>query len=103
MLNAMITEDENPGIERLVNMLSQVSKEANIKAILNSVKEGAAYITCQPESATIFNETQLSQGLSFVIFNHAGVQIPVIFIRGHTDYPLMTFENNGIGCPAKPK
>ncbi len=102
MLNALIVEDEKPGLEVLVKTLSQVSTEVKIKARLSSVKESIECITCHPEADIIFSDVQLSDGLSFSIFNQTGIQIPVIFVTGYDHYTVMAFENNGIDYLMKP-
>lgn len=102
MLNAIIIEDEKPAMEALIRTLSQVSTDLNIKARLGSVKESIEYLANQPEADIIFSDVQLSDGLSFDIFSHTGVRIPVIFITGYDDYMMMAFENNGIDYLLKP-
>ena len=102
MLNAIIIEDEKPAMEALVRTLSQVTTPVNITARLGSLKESLAYLTKQPDADIIFSDVQLSDGLSFDIFSHTGVQIPVIFITGYDDYMMMAFENNGIDYLLKP-
>ena len=102
MLNAIIIEDEKPAMEALVRTLSQVTTPVNITARLSSLKESLAYLSKQPDADIIFSDVQLSDGLSFDIFSHTGVQIPVIFITGYDDYMMMAFENNGIDYLLKP-
>jgi len=102
MLNAIIIEDEKPAMEALIKTLSQVSTPVNIIARLNSIKESIDYISTQPEADIIFSDVQLADGLSFDIFSHAGVYIPVIFITGYDEYMMMAFENNGIDYLLKP-
>lgn len=102
MLNAVIIEDEKPAMEALVKTLSQVSIPVNVVARLGSIKESISYLTSQPEADIIFSDVQLADGLSFDIFSHAGVQVPVIFITGYDDYMMKAFENNGIDYLLKP-
>ena len=102
MLNAIIIEDEKPAMETLVKTLSQVSTPVNITARLGSIKESINYLSGQPEADIIFSDVQLTDGLSFDIFSHTGVQIPVIFITGYDEYMMMAFENNGIDYLLKP-
>ncbi|MDQ2863243.1 MAG: LytTR family DNA-binding domain-containing protein [Bacteroidota bacterium] len=102
MLNAVIIEDEKPAMEALVKALSQVSTPVNIIARLGSIKESISYLSRQPEADIIFSDVQLADGLSFNIFSHTGVQVPVIFITGYDEYMLMAFENNGIDYLLKP-
>ncbi len=102
MINAIIIEDERLAMQALVNMLSKVSMEVNVKARLTSVKESMDYLAGKPEADIIFSDVQLSDGLSFDIFSRSHVQIPVIFITGYDSYMMMAFEHNGIDYLLKP-
>lgn len=102
MLNAIIIEDERPALEVLEKALMSLSTEVKVIAKLRSVKEGIEYIANKPEADIIFSEVQLRDGLSFDIFNHAPINIPIIFITGHSDYMMTVFEHNGIDYLLKP-
>ncbi|MDQ6843887.1 MAG: response regulator, partial [Bacteroidota bacterium] len=102
MINAIIIEDEKPAMEALVNLLSEISIEVNIKARLDNIKSSIEYLSNHPGADIIFSDVQLSDGLSFEIFTQTGIQIPVIFITGYDKYMMMAFENNGIDYLLKP-
>lgn len=102
MLNAILIEDEKPAMEVLVNVLSQIRTDVNIKARLSSVRESIEYLSGRHEADIIFSDVQLPDGLAFDIFSQSGVTIPVIFITGYDDYIMMAFENNGIDYLLKP-
>lgn len=102
MINAIIIEDEKPAMEALVKTLLQVSTEINIKARLGTVKESIEYLATHPQADIIFSDVQLPDGLSFDIFSHTSVQVPVIFITGFDNYIMMAFEHNGIDYLLKP-
>jgi DNA-binding LytR/AlgR family response regulator len=102
MLNAVIIEDERPALESLLNTLSAVTDDVRIIARLGSVKESIEYLS-QPNSVDlIFSDVQLSDGLSFEIFNKTNIRIPVIFITGYDEFMLNAFEYNGIDYLLKP-
>jgi DNA-binding LytR/AlgR family response regulator len=102
MLNAIIIEDERLAMEALVNTLSKVSIKVNVKARLTSIKQSVEYLSGNPEADIILSDVQLPDGLSFDIFSHSLIQIPVIFITGYDDYMMKAFENNGIDYLLKP-
>ncbi|MFI5133073.1 MAG: LytR/AlgR family response regulator transcription factor [Chitinophagales bacterium] len=102
MLNAIIIEDERPALEHLLRTLSEVSVNVKVKAALSTVKESIDYLSGPSDADIIFSDVQLSDGLSFEIFNHADVHIPVIFITGYDEFMLNAFEYNGIDYLLKP-
>ncbi|MEO5562004.1 MAG: LytTR family DNA-binding domain-containing protein [Chitinophagaceae bacterium] len=102
MLNAVIIEDERPALESLLTTLSAVTDDIQVVARLGSVKESLDYLT-QPNTVDlIFSDVQLSDGLSFEIFNQSNIRIPVIFITGYDEFMLNAFEYNGIDYLLKP-
>jgi DNA-binding LytR/AlgR family response regulator len=102
MLNAVIIEDERPALESLLNTLAAVTSDVQVTARLGSVKESIEYLS-QPNAVDlIFSDVQLSDGLSFEIFNKSNIRIPVIFITGYDEFMLNAFEYNGIDYLLKP-
>ena len=102
MLRAIIIEDEIPAMEALKQMLGQLSIEIEIKAELRSVKESIHYFQNNSSADIIFSDAQLSDGLSFEIFQQTLVQTPIIFTTDYDKFMLMAFENNGIDYLLKP-
>jgi DNA-binding LytR/AlgR family response regulator len=102
MLNAIIIEDEKPALENLLDTISQVNQEINVKAILGSVKESMKYLSKPFYADIIFSDVQLPDGLSFEIFSRSEIKIPVIFITGYDEFMLNAFEYNGIDYLLKP-
>jgi DNA-binding LytR/AlgR family response regulator len=103
MLNAVIIEDERPALESLISTLASVTDDVQVVARLGSVKESIDYLS-QPNHPVdlIFSDVQLSDGLSFEIFNKGNIRIPVIFITGYDEFMLNAFEYNGIDYLLKP-
>jgi DNA-binding LytR/AlgR family response regulator len=102
MLNAVIIEDERPALESLLHTLSSVTDDVQVTARLGSVKESIEFLS-QPNAVDlIFSDVQLSDGLSFEIFNKGNIRIPVIFITGYDEFMLNAFEYNGIDYLLKP-
>jgi len=50
----------------------------------------------------IFSDVLLADGLSFDIFEQAGVMLPAIFITGYDKFIMRAFETNGIDYVLKP-
>jgi DNA-binding LytR/AlgR family response regulator len=103
MLRAVIIEDERPALESLLTTLASITDEIEVVARLGSVKESIEYLS-QPGNTVdiIFSDVQLSDGLSFEIFNKGNIKTPVIFITGYDEFMLNAFEYNGIDYLLKP-
>jgi DNA-binding LytR/AlgR family response regulator len=102
MLNAVIIEDEKPAMESLITTLSAITNDVQIVGRLGSVKESIEFLTQPHEIDIIFSDVQLSDGLSFEIFNKSNNRVPVIFITGYDEFMLNAFEYNGIDYLLKP-
>jgi len=102
MLNAVIIEDERPALENLITTLSAIATDVQITARLGSVRESIEYLSQKPAVDLIFSDVQLSDGLSFEIFNQGNVRTPVIFITGYDEFMMNAFEYNGIDYLLKP-
>lgn len=102
MLNAVIIEDEKPALESLITTLAAVTDDIQVVARLGSVQESIDYLSKPNNVDLIFSDVQLSDGLSFEIFNKSNIRIPVIFITGYDEFMLNAFEYNGIDYLLKP-
>jgi DNA-binding LytR/AlgR family response regulator len=102
MLNAVIIEDEKPALESLITTLSSITNDVQIVARLGSVRESIDFLSNPHEIDIIFSDVQLSDGLSFEIFNKSNIRVPVIFITGYDEFMLNAFEYNGIDYLLKP-
>lgn len=102
MLNIIIIEDEQPAFEMLVDTLNAISAEINIVTHLTNVKESIAFLSKPCDADLIISDVQLSDGLSFEIFNQASVSTPVIFITGYDQFMMNAFDYNGIDYLLKP-
>jgi len=102
MLRAIIIEDEIHAMEAMKQLLGQLSMEIEIKAELRSVRESIDYFQNNSSADIIFSDAQLSDGLSFEIFQQTVVQTPIIFTTDYDQFMLMAFENNGIDYLLKP-
>jgi DNA-binding LytR/AlgR family response regulator len=102
MMNAIIIEDELPAQTTLSHMLAKSAFDVNVQAILGSVKEGIKYFSENRTPDIIFSDIQLTDGLSFEIFNSTSISVPVIFISGYDKYLVEALEFNGIDYLLKP-
>lgn len=101
-MNVIIIEDELPAQITLSNMLEKSAFHVNVQAILGSVKEGIRYFSENRTPDIIFSDIQLTDGLSFEIFNTTSISVPVVFISGYDKYLVEALGFNGIDYLLKP-
>ena len=103
MKSAIVIEDEKAVAQNLIATLKEVAPDTQIKAVLSSVRESIDYLSQQNNKADIiFCDVQLTDGLSFSIFNEVHIDAPIIFITGYDKFMLNAFEYNSIDYLLKP-
>jgi DNA-binding LytR/AlgR family response regulator len=102
MLNAVIIEDEVSAMDQLGTALSSVADDVKITSRLDSVSKSIEYISHKPAIDIVFSAIQLSDGLSFEIFNHTNICTPVIFVADDEEFMLDAFEYNCIAYLLRP-
>lgn len=101
MMNVLIVEDEALAADRLEKILKEITPDINILAKLGSVKESVKWLTLK-SADLIFLDIQLSDGLSFSIFDQVAVQTPVIFTTAYDQYAIKAFQLNSVSYLLKP-
>ena len=102
MIKAVIIEDEKKASDYLSTMLKEVDPEISILKVLDSVESGIHFLSDNGKVDVIFSDVQLTDGLSFAIFEKVNNTAPVVFITGYDRFMLDAFENNGIDYLLKP-
>ncbi len=101
-MNIVIIEDEAPAARRLERLIAEVILEGSVVATLSSVNESLRWFAAHPTPQLIFADIQLSDGLSFDIFDRAPIKCPIIFITAFDEYAIKAFKINSIGYLLKP-
>lgn len=99
-MNTIIIEDEKPSARRLQRMLSALDME--VKTMLHSVEESIEWFQNNEHPDLIFLDIQLSDGLSFEIFEAINIKSAVIFTTAFDEYALQAFKLNSIDYLLKP-
>lgn len=99
-MNVLIIEDEKPAARLLQRKLQKLGLEAN--TMLHSVEESIEWFTNNPHPELIFLDIQLSDGLSFEIFESIPISSAVIFTTAYDEYALRAFKLNSIDYLLKP-
>lgn len=99
-MNVIIIEDEKPSARRLQRMLKSLDLEA--ETMLHSVEESLEWFQNNQHPDLIFLDIQLSDGLSFEIFETLDINSAVIFTTAYDEYALQAFKLNSIDYLLKP-
>jgi len=99
-MNVLIIEDEKPSARRLQRMLEKQNVSAN--NMLHSVEEAVEWFQHNKHPDLIFLDIQLSDGLSFEIFDVVDVKSAIIFTTAFDEYALQAFKLNSIDYLLKP-
>lgn len=100
MTKAVIVEDEKPAARRLQRMLEKL--DVQVIATLNSVEEASFWFLKNNHPDLIFLDIQLSDGLSFEIFENVEIDCCIIFTTAYDEYALQAFKLNSIDYLLKP-
>ncbi len=100
MIKVIIVEDEKPAARRLQRMLSKINIET--ETMLHSVSESVEWFNNNEHPDLIFLDIQLSDGLSFEIFEHVKIESAIIFTTAYDEYALKAFKLNSIDYLLKP-
>ncbi len=99
-MNVLIIEDEKPAARRLSRMLKTLDIDA--QTMLHSVEESIDWFQKNKHPDLIFLDIQLSDGLSFEIFEVVTVKSAIIFTTAYDEYALKAFKLNSIDYLLKP-
>jgi two-component system, LytTR family, response regulator len=101
-MKVIIIEDEKPAAEKLQKALQKADSSIEVLALLNSIESATAWLQQNPLPALIFMDIELSDGLSFKIFEKINIACPVIFCTAYDEYWQEAFEHNSIDYLLKP-
>lgn len=99
-MNVLIIEDEKPAARRLQRMLERL--EVQVGQLLHSVEEAIHWFKSNEHPDLIFLDIQLSDGLSFEIFDEVTIHSAIIFTTAYDEYALQAFKLNSIDYLLKP-
>lgn len=99
-MNVIIIEDEKPAARRLARLLSELG--VGVSTLLHSVEESIEWFQSNSHPDLIFLDIQLSDGLSFEIFDAVQVDSAIIFTTAYDEYALQAFKLNSIDYLLKP-
>lgn len=101
-MNVLIIEDEPQAAKRLETLLSEIVPGARIVAKIDSVKKAVEFFSGGVVPDLALMDIQLSDGISFDIFNQCQVRCPIIFTTAYDEYALKAFKVNSVDYILKP-
>jgi two-component system LytT family response regulator len=103
-MNVILIEDEAIALRKLKKIILEISPETIFVAELESVYDAKNWFqrNVNQQIDLIFSDIQLSDGLSFEIFEALNTQLPIIFTTAYDEYALRAFKLNGIDYLLKP-
>ncbi len=102
-MRVLIIEDETPAAEKLSRYLRKFDANMEVEGPLQSVKETIAWLrNSEQKLDLILSDIQLTDGLSFEIFQEVDIDTPVIFTTAYDEYAVDAFKMNGVGYLLKP-
>ncbi|MGY5355328.1 LytR/AlgR family response regulator transcription factor [Wenyingzhuangia sp. IMCC45467] len=99
-MNVIIIEDEKPSARYLQRLLTSLHLE--VQTLLHSVETAIDWFKNNEHPELIFLDIQLSDGLSFEIFEEVNIKSAVIFTTAYDEYALQAFKLNSIDYLLKP-
>lgn len=100
-MKALIIEDEKIAADRLKGLIKDLRPDWEIMNRVDSIED--AVKTLQNESPDlILIDIQLSDGISFEIFNQIHVETPLIFTTAYNEYAIKAFKVNSVDYLLKP-
>jgi len=99
-MTTLIIEDEKPAARLLQRKLEKL--DIAVETMLHSVEESLHWFSNNEHPDLIFLDIQLSDGLSFEIFEKINIQSAIIFTTAYDEYALKAFKLNSIDYLLKP-
>ena len=99
-MKTIIIEDEKPASRLLQRKLEKLN--VRVEVMLHSVQEAIEWFSNNEHPDLIFLDIQLSDGLSFELFEKVEIKSAVIFTTAYDEYALRAFKLNSIDYLLKP-
>ncbi len=100
-MKALIVEDENLAAKRLNTLITELRPNWEVAKRTDSIEDTVDYLK-EDDVDVIFLDIQLSDGVSFEIFNRVEVTSPVIFTTAYDEYAIKAFKVNSVDYLLKP-
>lgn len=101
-MKILIVEDETAAYESLVEILNEIDPTIEVIGNTESISQTIKWLNERPLPDLILMDIYLSDGSSFLIFDHIEVEVPIIFTTAYDEYAIEAFKVNSIDYLLKP-
>jgi two-component system, LytTR family, response regulator len=101
-MKILIVEDEPLAARDLQNLLLRIEPEAKVQSVVSSVESARKWFGSNPVPDLILSDIQLSDGISFDIYEDLNLNCPIIFTTAYDEYAIRAFKLNSIDYLLKP-
>lgn len=101
-MRLLIIEDEPLVAKDLENLLRKIDDSVRVEKVLTSVESAKKWFASNPVPDLVLSDIQLSDGISFDIFEKLHLACPIIFTTAYDDYAIRAFKLNSIDYLLKP-
>ena len=101
-MKALIIEDEHLVAQELNGKIKSLAEDVDVIEILPSLKTARKWFMNNAEPDLIFMDIQLSDGVSFDLFETYQLNCPVVFTTAYDEYAIRAFKVNGVDYLLKP-
>jgi two-component system LytT family response regulator len=98
----LIIEDEPLVAKDLLNLIGKLEPSVQILPVLSSVESARKWFSENAAPDLILSDIQLSDGISFDIFESLHLPCPIIFTTAYDEYAIRAFKLNSIDYLLKP-
>ncbi len=95
-MDILIIEDEINAINRLKSTIHKIDTSFSVIDVCKSVKEAIIWFQNNDMPDIIFLDIQLSDGISFEIFEIIKITCPIIFVTAFDNYAIDAFKVNNV-------
>jgi len=101
-MKAVIIEDEHFNAQVLQNKIKSIDPSVEIEAVIPSLKVARKWFLNNAEPDILFMDIQLSDGVSFELFEDFQLSCPIVFTTAYDEYAIRAFKVNGVDYLLKP-
>lgn len=101
-MKVVIIEDEQAAAENLKLMLSEIDASIQVESVIDTVSGAINYFSKERDVELAFFDIHLADGISFEIFKHQPINVPIIFTTAYDEYAIKAFKVNSIDYLLKP-
>ncbi|MEL6558010.1 MAG: LytTR family DNA-binding domain-containing protein [Bacteroidota bacterium] len=100
-MKALIVEDENLAAKRLTSLILELRPEWEVTKRTDSIEDTVEFLS-NHKVDIVFLDIQLSDGVSFEIFNRVEIKVPIVFTTAYDEYAIKAFKVNSVDYLLKP-